>query len=97
MGETQEGEKARRTQGRGRSVPRPIRSTFPFTHPLTHLPTYLAQQGGQSCSLPTPPRPAKPMEAALRAWRRLPRGPRLPPTAAPQASGCPSSGLFSRL
>lgn len=40
MGGTQEGEKARRTQGRGRSVPRPICSTFP----LTHLPTYLAQQ-----------------------------------------------------
>lgn len=94
MGGTQEGEKARRTQGRGGGrVPRPIRSAFP----LTHLPTYLAQQGGQSCSLPTPPRPAKLMEAALRAWRRLPRGPRLPPTAGPQASGCPSSGLFSRL
>lgn len=41
MGGTQEGEKARRTQGRGRSL---IHSTFPLTQPLTHLPTYLAQQ-----------------------------------------------------
>lgn len=51
MGGTQEGEKARRTQGRGRSVPRPIRSAFPLTHPLTHLPTSLAQQSAVSRSV----------------------------------------------
>lgn len=95
MGGTQEGEKARRTQGRGRSVPRPIRSTFPLTHPLTHLPTYLAQQSAVSrVASPrhrAPPNPWKPRSGRGGASRV---GPDYRPQLGPRRAAVPLRACF---